>query len=209
MNLAGLSGQEGDVPPEVAWPPPDDGVGEYAGAWRLLELPGESDELEEFALGELGELDEFALGELDELDELDPFEVLEPEFCEPGDEELPVPVLAGEPPGVVTVVWVDPGSTAATTPAPTTLAKLTVAVAAVSRRRPRSRSATARDRSRAEPGRRPGWPYGDSPRGSELVIPPVSHTQMRGPYILPLRKLCLRARVPGFCLTRGAGIMDR
>ena len=181
----------------------------YAGAWRLLELPGEFDEFDELDPLEVLEPEFCELGELDEFDELDPLEVLEPEFCEPVDEEPPVPVLADEPPGVVTVVCVDPGSTAATTPAPTTLAKLTVAVAAVSRRRPRSRSATARDRSRAVPCRRPGWPYGDSPGGSELLMPPVSHTQMHGPYILPLRKLCLQARVPGFCLTRGAGIMDR
>ena len=160
----------------------------YEGAWRLLEL---SDEFDEF-------------------DEFDPFEVLEPELCEPepgfvvpvpdpplAGEELPVPVLADEPPGVVAAGCVDPGSTAATTPAPTTLAKLTVAVAAVSRRRPRSRSATARDRSRAVPWRRPGCPYGDSPRGSELLIPPVLHMQMHGPYILPLRKLCSRMR-PAF-----------
>ena len=178
----------------------------YAGAWRLLEL---SDEFDEF----------------DEFDELDPLEVLEPELCEPelcepeprfavplpvpplAGEELPVPVLADELPGVVAAWCVDPGSTAATTPAPTTLAKLTVAVAAVSRRRPRSRSATARDRSRALPCRR-GCPYGDSPRGSELLIPSVLHTQMDGPYILPLRKLCSR-RIPGFCLPRGAGIIDR
>ncbi len=86
----------------------------YAGAWRLLELSGE-------------------------FDESDPFEVLEPEFCEPeprfavplpdpplAGEELLVPVLADEPPGVVAAGCVDPGSTAATTPAPTTLAKLTV-----------------------------------------------------------------------------------
>jgi hypothetical protein len=90
MNLAGLSGQAGDVPPEVDWPPPDDGAGVYAGAWRLLELLCESDEF-------------------DESDELDPLEVPEPEFCEPeptfavpdpssADEELPVPVLADEPP---------------------------------------------------------------------------------------------------------------
>ena len=179
----------------------------YAGAWRLLELPCEFDEFDEF--------DGFDDG--DEGDELDPLEVLEPEFCEPDDEELPVPVLADPPPGVVTVACVDPGSTAATTPAPTTLAKLTVAVAAVSRRRPRSRSATARDRSRAAPCRRPGWPYGGrpgwpygdgSPRGSALLIPPVLHTQMQRPYILPLRKLCSR-RIPGFCLPRGAGIIDR
>ena len=160
----------------------------YAGAWRLLELPVE-------------------------FDESDPFEVLEPELREPeprfavllpdpplAGEELPAPVLTDEPLGAVGVVaaWcVDPGSTAATTPAPTTLAKLTVAVAAVSRRRPRSRSATARDRSRALPCRRPGCPYGDSPRGSELLIPPVLHMQMHGPYILPLRKLCSRMR-PAF-----------
>jgi hypothetical protein len=100
-------------------------------------------------------------------------------------DEPPDPVLADEPPGVVAAGCVDPGSTAATTPAPTTLAKLTVAVAAVSRRRPRSRSATARDKSRPVACRRPGWPYDGSPRGSGLLIPPVSHTQMWRPYILP------------------------
>ena len=169
-----------------------------------------------------------------EFDESDPFEVLEPELCEPEPvfavplpdpllagvelpepvpvdeppepvladdppepvltDELPEPVLVDEPPVVVAAGCVDPGSTAATTPAPTTLAKLTVAVAALSRRRPRSRSATARDRSRAVAGRRDGWPYGDPTRGSGLLIPPVLHTQMRRPYILPLRKLCVRAR---------------
>lgn len=154
----------------------------------------EFDGLDESDGSEFDEVDgsESDGSEFDESDELDPLEALEPEFCEPCEEELPVPVLADEPPGVVTLVCVDPGSTAATTPAPTTLAKLTVAVAAVSRRRPRSRSATARGRSRAVPCRHPGWPYGDSSRGPELLMPPSSHTQMQRPYILLLKMLCLR-----------------
>jgi hypothetical protein len=46
---------------------------------------------------------------------------------------------------------VEPGSVAATAPATATLAKLTAAVVAFSRRRPRSRSATAREMARALP----------------------------------------------------------
>lgn len=67
----------------------------------------------------------------------------------PVDDEPPVPVLTDELPEVVPVVWVEPGSTAATAPAAITLAKPTVAVTAFSRCLPRSRSATACDTWRA------------------------------------------------------------
>ena len=99
----------------------------YEGACRLPELP------EEFEGSEEPEL-------------------VEPEPDEPlPDDELPVPDAALELDelfDVVTVLCVEPGSTAATTPAVITLAKLTAVVVTASRRRPRSRSARARERLR-------------------------------------------------------------
>jgi hypothetical protein len=131
----------------VAWPPPFDCTGGFDGAWKVFEL------FDEFELFEFEEFDE-----LDEFDEFDEFaEPEEPELpaeleFEPAldvplpDDDVPVLVLADELPGlVVAVVWVEPGSTAATAPAASTLAKPTVAVAVFSLRLPRSRSATARD----------------------------------------------------------------
>jgi hypothetical protein len=103
----------------------------------------------------LDEFDEFE--ELDELDEFEEFdEADEPEELVAESSELPVLVLALEllePPEVVAVWCVEPGSTAATTPAVTTLAKPTVAVVAFSLRLPRSRSATARARAASRPDR--------------------------------------------------------
>ena len=128
----------------MTWPPPFDCTGAEVGAWRL------ADELEEFE--ELDELDEFE--ELEELEEPDESEELVPESS-----ERPVLVLALEllePPEVVAVWCVEPGSAAATAPAATTLAKPTVAVVAFSLRLPRSRSATARARAASRPDL--AWP---------------------------------------------------
>jgi hypothetical protein len=108
-------------------------------------------------------LDEFELFEFEEFDELDEFDEFD-EFDEPEEPELlaelefepalplpdvpgddvPVLVLADELPELV-LVCVEPGSTAATAPAASTLAKPTVAVAVFSLRLPRSRSSTPRD----------------------------------------------------------------
>ena len=105
--------------------------------------------LDEFELFESEEFDE-----PDEFDEFDEFE--EPELLaelefEPAPLDVPLPeddvrvlVLAFELPELV-LVCVEPGSTAATAPAASTLAKPTVAVAVFSLRLPRSRSSTARD----------------------------------------------------------------
>jgi hypothetical protein len=138
----------------VAWPPPLDCTGGLAGAWRLLEL------FEEFELFELFEFEEF--DEFDELDEFEEFE--EPELLaelefEPvlplpaldvplPEDDVPVLVLTDELPELE-LVCVEPGSTAATAPAASTLAKPTVAVAVFSLCLPRSRSATARDTRRS------------------------------------------------------------
>ncbi len=118
------------------------------------------------------ELDE----EFELLEELAEFE-LDPEFVPlpdvplfAFDEELPVFVLTEELPGLVTVVCVDPGSTAATAPAAATLAKPTVAVAALSLRRPRSRSAMASETCRAA-----RWPRGAPLRLSQLSMIAVCH----------------------------------
>jgi hypothetical protein len=114
---------------------------------------------------------------LDEFDEFDEFEELgeaepdpeepEPVGVEPAEPELaePEPVFAVPLPDDVAplpdevlapddlleevVPCVEPGSTTATAPAASTLAKPTVAVVAFSLRRPRSRSAMARERLRA------------------------------------------------------------
>jgi hypothetical protein len=123
----------------------------------------EFDELEE--LDELGELDEFdepeepeLLAELEFEPALPPLDVPLPE------DDVPVLVLADELPELV-LACVEPGSTAATAPAASTLAKPTVAVAAFSLRRPRSRSATARDTWRS-----PARVRGDPLWSSQLSI---------------------------------------
>ncbi|MGB6573781.1 MAG: hypothetical protein WBF20_19065 [Trebonia sp.] len=128
------------------------------GAWRLLELLDEFDELEPDEFDELAPLDEF-----DELAPLDEFEP-EPELADP------VPVLEMEPLECVDALLVEPGSTAATAPAASRLATPTVAVVVFSLRRPRSRSATARETCRAAP-----WPRGAPLRSSQLSIIAVWH----------------------------------
>jgi hypothetical protein len=123
--------------------------------------------LDEFELFEFEEFEEFE--EFDELDEFDEFdEPEEPELVaelefEPAPLDVPLPedgvpvlVLADELPELV-LVCVEPGSTAATAPAASTLAKPTVAVAVFSLRLPRSRSPTARD-TRRSPARVRGDP---------------------------------------------------
>ena len=131
----------------------------YEGACRLPELP------EEFEGSEEPEL-------------VEP-EFVEPEPAEPEpvvplpDDELPVPDAALELDELfdeVTALCVEPGSTAATTPAVITLAKLTAVVVAVSRRRPRSRSAMARARLRAVAWRDAVRPRADPSRGSWLLM---------------------------------------
>src|SRR5450756_1042894 len=69
-------------------------------------------------------------------------DVLLPDVLLP-DVLLPDVLLVEEVPEVFTVACVDPGRTATTTPAPTTLAKDTVTGVVFRRRRPCSRSATA------------------------------------------------------------------
>ena len=126
------------------------------GAWRLLELLDEFDELEP---------DEF-----DELAPLDEFEP-EPELADPVPVLAPVLGVEVEPLECVDALLVEPGSTAATAPAASRLATPTVAVVVFSLRRPRSRSATARERCRAAP-----WPRGAPLRSSsQLSIIAVWH----------------------------------
>ena len=134
------------------------------GAWRLLE------EFEDEEFDELDELDEFA-----EPAEFEPPFDVEPD---PAFDALPpvealVPADDDELPEVAAVGCVEPGSTAATAPAATTLAKPTVAVVAFSLRLPRSRSNRARVTSRRDPGR--SWPRGDPVRSSQLSILAVCH----------------------------------
>jgi hypothetical protein len=143
-----------DVPPDVAWPPPFDCTGALAGAWRLLEF-------EEF---EFGELEEF----VPELEFEAGLDVPLLDVPLP-DDDVPVLVLAGELPGLL-VVCAEPGRTAATAPAASTLAKPTVAVAVFSLRLPRSRSATARDTWRS-----PSRVRGDPLSWSRLSILAVCH----------------------------------
>jgi hypothetical protein len=154
----------------VTWPPPFDCTGALAGAWRVLELFDEFDEFELF--DELEELDEFE--DFDDFPELEEPAVLpelefeawlpEPSLDVPlPRDDVPVLVLVDEL-LVLVLVCVEPGRTAATAPAASTLAKPTVAVAVFSLRRPRSRSATARDIWRS-----PSWAYGD-PFWSQLSI---------------------------------------
>ena len=134
----------------------------YVGACRLPELP-----------------EEFEGSEEPELVEPEP-DVPLPDEPLP-DDEFPVPDAALELDELfdeVTVLCVEPGSTAATTPAVITLAKLTAVVVAVSRRRPRSRSAMARARLRAAAGRDAVRPRADPSRGSWLLMSLVSHAQM-------------------------------
>jgi hypothetical protein len=134
----------------------------YTGACRLPELP-----------------DEFEGSEEPELVEPEPVVPL-PDVPLP-DDELPVPDAALELDELfdeVTVLCVEPGSTAATTPAVITLAKLTAVVVVASRRRPRSRSALARARLRAAAWRDAVWPRDDPSRGSWLLMPSVCHAQL-------------------------------
>jgi hypothetical protein len=141
-----------------------------AGAWRP--------ELEEF------EEEEFE-DEEPEPDELEPVEAEpdEPELAEPEpvpavppDAPLPADELV-ELPEEVTALYVEPGRTATTAPAATTLAKPTVAVATFSLWRPRSRSTTAREMLL------PPWRDPDQARGAPLpdpvlLMPPVWHAQL-------------------------------
>jgi len=156
----------------------------YEGACRLPELP-----------------EEFEGSEEPELVEPEPDvplpEVPLPEVPLPvvplPDDELPVPDAALELEldelfDEVTALCVEPGSTAATTPAVITLAKLTAVVVAVSRRRPRSRSAMARARLRAA-ACRDARPRDDPSRGSWLLMPLVSHAQLYRPFMNLLRRL--------------------
>jgi hypothetical protein len=152
----------------VTWPPPFDCTGAFAGACRVLELFDEFDELE--LLDEFEELDEL-LDEFEELEEPALLPELEFELWLPESsldvpllrDDVPVLVLVDEVPALV-LVCVEPGRTAATAPAASTLAKPTVAVAVFSLRRPRSRSATARDTWRS-----PSWARGD-PLWSQLSM---------------------------------------
>ncbi len=104
-------------------------------AWLLPELDCGTDP-------ELKPLPEFELLELPELELLPELE--EPELEEPP-EELPVDVaeLPEPPVDVADVLWVEPGSTNATTPAVATLATPTAVVAERTLVRPRFRAATA------------------------------------------------------------------
>ena len=112
------------------------------GAWMVPELL--DDPLESLELLELlGVLDELA-GVLDDAleDLLD--RVLEGLLEGVLDEEAPDDaLLSDDVPEIFTAACVDPGRTAITTPATTTLAKDTVTVVVFRRRRPCSRSATA------------------------------------------------------------------
>ena len=101
------------------------------GTWMVFELLDEL--LELLALLELLGVLEGVLDE--EAPEL--ADVLLPDVL------LPDVLLVEEVPEVFTVACVDPGRTATTTPATTTLAKDTVTVVVFRRRRPCSRSATA------------------------------------------------------------------
>lgn len=102
---------------------------------------------------------------LDEFEEFDEFEPLpepapEPWLAEPSS-DVPVPdddvrlLFVADEPELLVVLCVEPGSAAATAPAASTLATLTLTVAVFSRRLPRSRSATARETCRAA-----AWPRG-------------------------------------------------
>jgi hypothetical protein len=151
----------------VTWPPPFDCAGAFAGAWSVFELFEELELLDEFEeLEDFEDFDEFP--ELEEPALLAELE-FEPRLAEPSldvplpRDDVPVLVVVDELP-VLVLVCVEPGRTAATAPAASTLAKPTVAVAVFSLRRPRSRSATARDIWRS-----PSWAYGD-PFWSQLSI---------------------------------------
>jgi hypothetical protein len=150
----------------VIWPPPD-WTGVYAGAWRPPELAEEEEEEEP------------------EPAEPEPFEA-EPDEPEPAEPE-PVPAVPPDAPLPAdelvelledAVLWVEPGSAAATAPAATTLAKPTVAVATFSRWRPRSRSATAREMLRP-PWRDPDRVRGDPLPNPALLMPSVWHAQLQ------------------------------
>ena len=149
----------------------------------LAGLPELADGVE--PLGDFGLSGAFAVpGEVELFDEAALFAEWEPAGEEPAGELAncqPEPV-SGDPPVTddeasvpVLAVCVAPGSTMATAPAASTLAKPAVAVAAVSLRLPRSRSATARLTWRAAPRARPG-----ALRSSQLSMLAVCHTQMCG-----------------------------
>ena len=130
--------------PPLDCTPPDDGWMPLFEELLLEELLFEELLLEELLLEELEELDPEL--EVDPELELDPVDLLEL------DEDVPV-----------VAAWLDPGSTATTTPAKATLARDTVVVVALSRLRPCSRSATARATSRAA-----GWFVGPAACSSRL-----------------------------------------
>jgi hypothetical protein len=109
-----------------------DWTGVVVGAWRVPELLDDPVELLEL-LELLGVLDELA-GVLDE--------ALEGVLDGVVDDALLFD-LSDDVPEIFTAACVDPGRTAITTPATTTLAKDTVTVVVFRRRRPCSRSATA------------------------------------------------------------------
>jgi hypothetical protein len=146
----------------------------------LFELLDEFDEFDE--LEPPDELDEFepldGFDELEALGKLDEFEP-EPELADPA------PVPAVEPLECVDALLVEPGSTAATMPAATTLATPTVAVAAFSLRRPRSRSATACETCRAA-----AWPRGAPLRLSQLSMVAVWHAFLYASFRWLLSRLC-------------------
>jgi hypothetical protein len=109
----------------------------------------------------LGVLDEELVGVLDGvLDEE------APELVDPPDDAL---LPDDDVPETFTAACVDPGRTATTTPATTTLAKDTVTVVVFRRRRPCSRSATARASLREA-----AWPYIRCAPASSAARSPVS-----------------------------------
>lgn len=134
---------------------------------ELLEEPEEPEEPEESSLPE-----ELAEPEPECAEPVEPERLALPESVSrlPDGVEcdaLPVP---GE--RFATEGCAEPGSVAATAPATTTLAKLTVAVVALRRRLPRSRSATACETSRG------ALACGRSLRNSGLFMLSVWHTRL-------------------------------
>jgi hypothetical protein len=153
----------------------------------LAGLPELADGVE--PLGDFGLSGAFAVpGEVELFDEAALFAEWEPAGedpagelanCQPepasGDPPPDAPVTDDEASVPVLAVCVAPGSTMATAPAASTLAKPAVAVAAVSLRLPRSRSATARLTWRAGARARAG-----ALRSSQLSMLAVCHTGMCG-----------------------------
>jgi hypothetical protein len=86
--------------------------------------------------------DEVLLDPFDALHD-EPLDPVDPDELDPEPELDPVDVLELDEDLPVVAAWLDPGSTATTTPARATLARDTVVVVAFSRLRPCSRSATA------------------------------------------------------------------